>query len=70
VIVAAVAGMLLGVAHLHFVWDALRNPDRLVAAKLEVNPWALYTQQIYVVRVRDVRRPAAYLYVDRREARA
>ena len=69
VLVAAVGGMLLGVAHSHFVWDVFRMPDAAMSAKASVISGVFYTIQVYaVLETSLIGALAAYVYVDRREA--
>jgi histidine kinase len=68
VVAAALIGMLLGAAHTHLIWDAFRNPSEVIIAKSQVNPWVLYTQQLYlVIEAILIGSLATYLYADRRE---
>src|SRR5689334_2018131 len=70
IVFAAVAGMLIGLAHSHFVWDAIRNPPPILQAKQHINPWIVHTRHIYIViEYLLIGSLATYLYVDRREAR-
>ena len=70
IVLAAVVGMLIGLAHSHFVWDAILNPPAVLKAKTEINPWVVYTHHVYIViETVLIGSLATYLYVDRREAR-
>jgi hypothetical protein len=70
IVLAAVVGMLIGIAQSHFVWDAIVNPPAILKIKTEINPWVVYTHHVYIViETVLIGSLATYLYVDRREAR-
>ncbi len=68
-ITAAALGVLLGLAHSHFVWDALRNPHAIIKAKAQVTPWVMYTISFSsFIETAMIGSLVTYLYADRREA--
>jgi sensor histidine kinase YesM len=68
--IAAVLGVLIGLAHSHFVWDALRNPPAALQKKAAAVSWLQLTLTVYVTfEYLLIGSLATYLYVDRRAAR-
>jgi sensor histidine kinase YesM len=69
-LIAAIVGVLLGLANSHFVFDALRNPPEPLRAKAMVVTLLQYSVPIYsVLEFSLIGSLATYLYVDHRDAR-
>jgi hypothetical protein len=70
VVIAAIGGALMSLLQAHFIWDAIAVPDVVLRMKQRVNPWVIYTVYVYqAIEWTLVGGLAAYVYVDRREAR-